>query len=133
MNETGVVGVTGPTLPIKGSDLDRLMYRVSTDHIQRFLIALKLPHVPGFNCAYERDALLSVGGFDETRVTHEDMLLSMDLKELGEIAYNPEMLAFTSLRRVDRYGYDRMVPLYLMNFFLTLLFDRSCKSYNPIR
>jgi len=132
-NKNGVVGVTGPTLPIGGSDLDRLLYRVCTDHIQRFLIVLKLPHVPGFNCAYRKDALLSVGGFDESRVTHEDMLLSMDLKEIGRITYNPEMLAFTSLRRVDRYGYDRIVPLYVSNFFLTLLFGKSCKNYNPIR
>jgi len=133
MSKDGVVGVTGPTLPIGGKDVDRLIYRMSTEYIQKFLIMLKLPHVPGFNCAYRRDAFLSVGGFDESRVTHEDMLLSMDLKQIGRIEYNPDMLAFTSLRRIEKYGYDRIVPLYVSNFFMTLLFDKSSKKYHPVR
>ncbi len=133
MRKESIVGVTGPTFPVGGKDLDRLLYRMSTDYLQRFLIRLKLPHIPGFNCAYRRDAFFSVSGFDEDRVTHEDMLLSMDLKETGRIVYNPEMLSFTSLRRIDKYGYDQIIPLYVSNFFLTLLFDRSSKNYQPVR
>jgi glycosyltransferase involved in cell wall biosynthesis len=133
MSEDNVVGVTGPTFPVGGKDFDRLVYRMSTDYLQRFLITLKLPHIPGFNCAYRKDAFFSVEGFDEHRVTHEDMLLSMDLKEAGKILYNPNMLAFTSLRRIDKYGYDQIIPLYVSNFFLTLLFDKSSENYYPVR
>ena len=133
MSEDGVVGVTGPTFPVGGKDFDRIVYRMSTDYLQRFLITLKLPHIPGFNCAYRKDAFFSVEGFDEHRVTHEDMLLSMDLKETGKITYNPDMLAFTSLRRIDKYGYDQIIPLYVSNFFLTLLFDKSSENYHPVR
>lgn len=133
MKDDKVVGVTGPTFPIKGKDLDRLIYRMSTDYIQRFLITLNLPHVPGFNCAYRKDAFFSVGGFDEDRVTHEDMLLSLDLKETGIITYNPDMLTFTSLRRIQKYGYDQIVPLYVSNFFFTLLFNKSSRNYHPVR
>ncbi len=133
MKEDEVVGVTGPTFPIQGKNIDRLIYRMSTDYIQRFLITLNLPHVPGFNCAYRKDAFFSVGGFDEGRVTHEDMLLSLDLKDAGRITYNPDMLTFTSLRRIEKFGYDQIVPLYVSNFFFTLLFDKSSENYRPVR
>jgi len=133
MSDSSVVGVTGPTFPVKGKDLDRLLYRMSTDFLQRFLIKLDLPHFPGFNCAYRKDAFFAVSGFAEDRVTHEDMLLSLDLKELGRIVYNPYMLTFTSLRRIEKYGYERIVPLYLSNFFLSLLFDKSAENYSPVR
>ena len=71
-----IVGVTGPTLPYEGSELDRLAYKVATGWLQRFSMLFGLPHVAGFNCAYRRGSFLNCGGFEEGRTLSEDLALS---------------------------------------------------------
>lgn len=131
--EKKVVGVTGPTLPMNGNAVDNICYKASTVYLQRILLWLGIPHVVGFNCAYRRTPFLEVGGFDEVNVLSEDVRLSLKIRQFGRISFNKEMVAFTSTRRIEKYGYPYMVSLYLFNSFLTLLTGRSLRNYPPVR
>ena len=131
--ERRVVGVTGPTLPIDGNAVDNICYKASTTYLQKILLRLGILHVVGFNCAYRREPFLKVGGFDEVNVLSEDVRLSWKIRRFGKISFNEMMVAFTSTRRIEKYGYSCVVGLYLFNDFLTLLTGRSLSSYPPVR
>lgn len=126
------VGVTGPTQPYEGSRLDQLAYDVATGWVQRLSLRLGLPHVAGFNCAYRKDEFWAAGGFDEHRQLSEDIVLSLKIRHQGPILFNPEMLAYTSLRRIKNYGYPYLTTYYTMNWATMLLFNRTL-GYPKVR
>ena len=126
------VGVTGPTLPYEGTRLDALVYDVATGWFQRLSLTLGLPHVAGFNCAYRKDAFWDAGGFDEHRQLSEDIMLSLRIRHQGLILFNPEMVAYTSLRRIKKYGYTYLTTYYLMNWATMLLLNRTL-AYPKVR
>jgi glycosyltransferase involved in cell wall biosynthesis len=126
------VGVTGPTLPYEGSMLDERVYSVATGWFQRFSLKLGLPHVAGFNCAYRKDAFWKAGGFDESRQLSEDIMLSLRIRHQGMISFNPELVAYTSLRRIKKYGYTYLTTYYLMNW-ATMLFLNRTLAYPKVR
>jgi len=126
------VGVTGPTQPYEGTRLDHLAYHVATGWVQRLSLKLGLPHVAGFNCAYKKDEFWEAGGFDERRQLSEDIMLSLKIRHQGPILFNPEMLAYTSLRRIKDKGYPYLTTYYAMNWATMLLFNRTL-SYPKVR
>lgn len=126
------VGVTGPTLPYEGTQLDRLAYHVATGWAQRFSLKLGRPHVAGFNCAYRRGSFFDAGGFDENRVLSEDVMLSLKMRHQGPILFNPEMIAHTSLRRIKMYGYPYLTTYYAINATMMLIFNRTL-GYPQVR
>lgn len=131
-SEPGAVGVTGPTLPYEGTQLDRVAYHVATGWVQRFSLKLGRPHVAGFNCAYRTRAFWDAGGFDEDRVLLEDVMLSLRMRHQGQILFNPEMIAYTSLRRIKRYGYPYLTTYNLINWIVMLLSNRTL-AYPQVR
>jgi hypothetical protein len=131
-SSANAAGVTGPTLPYEGSELDKLAYHVATGWAQRLSLRLGRPHVAGFNCAYRRDPFWDAGGFDENRVLSEDVTLSLKMKHQGPIVFNPKMIAYTSLRRIKRYGYAYLTTYYAINTAMMLLFDRTL-GYPQVR
>ena len=128
---TSVVGVTGPTIPYGGSRFDELMYRVANG-LERFSFKLGFPHVAGFNSAYKKEAFWKAGGFDANRELSEDVLLSLRIRHHGQILFSPAMVAYTSLRRINEYGYGYLTTYYTINIILLLLFGRNL-SYPKIR
>jgi cellulose synthase/poly-beta-1,6-N-acetylglucosamine synthase-like glycosyltransferase len=126
------IGVTGPTLPYGGTKLDELAYRVATGWAQRLSLKIGLPHVAGFNCAYRREAFWRAGGFDESRELSEDVMLSLRIRHQGRIIFNPDMQAYTSLRRIKKYGYPYLTTYYAINASMLLLFNKSL-AYPKIR
>jgi hypothetical protein len=133
LEDSAVVGVTGPTLPYNGDVLDTITYRLWTIYLQRILLSTGMPHVIGFNCAYKRYFFLRAGGFDETSVTSEDIRLALKIRRFGKIAFEKEMFALTSPRRFQKYGHAYIAGLYLFNGFSTLLLNKSSRAYPPVR
>jgi glycosyltransferase involved in cell wall biosynthesis len=131
-DDPNAVGVTGPTLPYGGTKLDELAYQVATGWAQRLSLKLGLPHVAGFNCAYRKEAFWEAGGFDESREISEDVMLSLRIRHEGRIRFNPDMVAYTSLRRIKKYGYPYLTTYYAINAGMLLLFNRSL-AYPKIR
>jgi len=126
------VGVTGPTLPYEGTQLDRLAYHVATGWAQSLSLKLGRPHVAGFNCAYRKTAFWNAGGFENDRVLSEDVMLSLRMRHQGRILFNPDMIAYTSLRRIKKYGYPYLTTYYAINAAMMLLFDRTL-GYPQVR
>jgi hypothetical protein len=95
--------------------LDDLVYRLATGWAQPFSLRLGFPHVAGFNCAYSKTAFWNAGGFDE-----------------GRELFNPEMVAYTSLRRIRKFGYPYLTTYYMINAIALMLFQRSL-AYPKVR
>jgi glycosyltransferase involved in cell wall biosynthesis len=131
-SKSGAVGVTGPTLPYEGTHFDNIAYQVATGWVQRFSLRLGRPHVAGFNCAYRRNAFWDAGGFDEDRVLLEDVMLSLRMRHQGRILFNPHMIAYTSLRRIEKYGYPYLMTYNVINWVLMLLFNQTL-AYPQVR
>ena len=127
-----VVGVTGPTYPYEGSHLDALAYHVATGWAQRLFLKLGFPHVAGFNCAYRKCAFWNAKGFDEGRELSEDVLLSMRIRHEGRVLFNPEMIAYTSLRRIQQFGYAYLTTYYAINALALMLFRKNL-AYPKVR
>ena len=131
-SSANAVGVTGPTLPYEGTQLDKLAYHVATGWAQRFSLKLGRPHVAGFNCAYRRGPFFDAGGFDEDRVLSEDVVLSLKMRHQGRILFNPKMTAYTSLRRIKKYGYPYLTTYYAINAAMMLISNRTL-GYPQVR
>ncbi len=131
-SSTKLVGVTGPTLPCEGGRVDHLAYKVATGWIQKLSISMGIPHIAGFNCAYLKEPFLKCGGYDENKRLSEDLTLSLRIRHVGRIAFNKDMLAYTSIRRIRHYGYPYLLTYYLINDMLFFIADRTL-SYRPIR
>lgn len=82
-SSANAAGVTGPTLPYEGTELDKLAYHVATGWAQRLSLKIGRPHVAGFNCAYRRGPFWDAGGFDENRVLSEDVKLGLKMRHQG--------------------------------------------------
>jgi glycosyltransferase involved in cell wall biosynthesis len=120
-----VVAVTGPTYPYEGTHLDDLVYHVATGWAQPLSLRLGFPHVAGFNCAYSKTAFWNAGGFDEGRELSEDVMLGLRIRHEGRVLFNPEMLAYTSLRRIRKFGYPYLTTYYMINAIALMLFQRN--------
>jgi GT2 family glycosyltransferase len=131
-SNSNAAGVTGPTLPYEGTELDKLAYHVATGWAQRLSLKLGRPHVAGFNCAYRQGPFWDAGGFDENRVLSEDVTLSLKMRHQGPILFNPDMLAYTSLRRIKRYGYPYLTTYYAINAAMMMFFGRTL-GYPQVR
>lgn len=131
-SNSNAAGVTGPTLPYEGTELDKLAYHVATGWAQRLSLKLGRPHVAGFNCAYRQGPFWDAGGFDENRVLSEDVTLSLKMRYQGPILFNPDMLAYTSLRRIKRYGYPYLTTYYTINAAMMMFFGRTL-GYPQVR
>jgi GT2 family glycosyltransferase len=132
VSNSRIIGVTGPTLPYEGTELDRLVYQIATGYCQRLSFKLGIPHVAGFNCAYRREPFLNVGGFDQNRQLSEDVMLSLRIRREGRILFDPRMIAYTSLRRIKKCGYPYLTTYYVINIAMMLLFDRTLR-YPEVR
>ena len=100
-----VVGVGGPGRPLDGRLRDEVLFFVLSDWWYRVSWPLGFVQQPGFNASVRRDAFEAIGGYDEAISFQEDTELSLRLKALGEIVYDPECTVRTSPRREHDEGY----------------------------
>ncbi len=59
-------------------------------------------------------------------------MLSLRIRHEGRIFFNPDMVAYTSLRRIMNYGYPYLTTYYMINAATMLLFKRTL-AYPKIR
>lgn len=100
-----VVGVGGPARPLDGGFRDEILFVVLSDLWYRVSWPLGFVQQPGFNCSVRRTAFDAVGGYDETISFQEDTELSLRLKRVGDVVYDPRCVVWTSTRRERDEGY----------------------------
>jgi hypothetical protein len=125
--------VTGPTYPYEGNRWDHVAYVIVTQWLSRISARVGLPHVPGFNCAYRKTPFWKVGGFDEKRRLSEDIILSTKIRKEGQVRFNKDMVAYTSLRRIKKHGYPYLTTFYVINGLIALTAKGTMPTYNVVR
>ncbi len=131
--EEGVVGLGGPAYPLEDEgDLLKAAYILSYDLMVRFTIFMGRPHLMGFNSAFRRDALLKLGGFREDLRVSEDALLSIAASKIGKVKFVPEMVVYTSARRVRKRGFTESLFYLVYNGLSVLLMEKPFEAYPKI-
>jgi len=129
----GIVGVTGPAYPLEDISFASLVsYIISYDILVRFTLSIGRPHFLGFNVAYRRDILNRIGGFREDVAISEDALLSMSAYKIGKLRFLPDMVVYTSIRRVKERGMSESLFYLIYNGLLVTLFEKPFKVYPKI-
>ncbi len=130
----GVIAATGPILPLEKSNKRiSLGYRFVTTVFVRLTINIGRPALIGSNFAVLKKIFDKVHGFDERFMTYEDWDLSSRLEKQGRILFVDDAVAYTSVRRVKRWGVFGFFIYYVENFFRYHLFKMPNKKYEQIR
>jgi glycosyltransferase involved in cell wall biosynthesis len=89
----------------------------------------------GGNFAVRRDALATIGGFDQRIEFHgEDTNLGRRLTPIGRVALCPECWVWTSARRYRAMGKRAVISLYVRNFVSEILRHRPAdKRHMDVR
>ena len=129
-----VVGAACPAIPLSSKARDFAIYWSLNEFVKRS-IKLKTPQIPGFFCAYRKEAFEEVNGFDERLKVLEDYDLSKRISKLGEIVFLDNTLVLTSQRRIEKWGRMKAIRKYLKIYFSYLLKGKNFKinDYRPIR
>lgn len=126
-----LVGLTGPTY-LHGTNivLSKAAY-ISFDIFQRFNFLISRPTFSGFNFAVRKDAYETIGGFDASLESAEDIDLSLKLNKIGKTAYFSDVIVHTSARRLtkDPIGF---FSHNLKNYYL-MMRNKKPESFKPIR
>lgn len=67
------------------------------------------------------------------RSAYRKILCFLQDKKRGRIVFNKDAVAYTSLRRVKKYGYPYMITFYALNGILTVITKKSFNYYPPVR
>ncbi|MBI5877966.1 MAG: glycosyltransferase family 2 protein [Chloroflexi bacterium] len=95
-------------------------------------LALKRPSFSGANFAVRRSAWLAAGGFDTSLASAEDLDLSCKLQRIGRIVLDPQMVVFTSDRRL-REGYTEVFKHSMTNYVRVAWLHRTALPFTNIR
>jgi glycosyltransferase involved in cell wall biosynthesis len=78
----------------------------------------KWPTIQGGNFIVDKEALLSVGGFDSNvQFYGEDTMTAVKLSQVGRVVMEPAMWINTSARRLNNQGVVNTVSTYIANYF----------------
>lgn len=120
-----VIGVGGPARPLEGGLKDRLLFKLLSDYWYRISWPVGIVQLPTFNCSYRTSVFREHGWFDEELQFMEDTELSLRLKDVGVISYDPATCVRTSARRERREGYWSVFLTYLRTYVRYYLFGRD--------
>jgi glycosyltransferase involved in cell wall biosynthesis len=129
-----IVAATGPILPLERCTASmRLGFQITSVYIVRLLMALGRPAIIGSNFAAARSAFVSSGGFNESLLTYYDWDLSHRLGKLGKIVFVVDAIAYTSIRRVRKWGSLRYFAYHASNALLYAVKHKARDDYEAIR
>jgi glycosyltransferase involved in cell wall biosynthesis len=85
----------------------------------------KWPTLQGGNFIVDKEALLSVGGFDPTiQFYGEDTMTAVKLSQVGRVVMEPAMWINSSARRLNNQGVVNTVSTYIANYFAVNLIHK---------
>ncbi len=123
-----VVGAHGPCEFRDSSKYLNLLAKYGYTAFLRLNLLLGKPHLYGFNMAVRAKSFEAVSGFDLSMDSASDVDLSMRLKKVGKIVYNPEMKVRTSSRRFTKESFWRTLCYYAKNYFNVVWFRNTEKA-----
>jgi glycosyltransferase involved in cell wall biosynthesis len=93
---------------------------------------LNLVYANADNIALERKFYRKIGGFPHV-MTGEDTMLVRAAKRHGRIIHSKDAFAFTSPRRMRKWGYLKYTFFHARNFIEANLLNKTGTEYEPIR
>lgn len=91
--------------------------------------------IPAHN-GVDRKAFWQVGGFNVALNAFEDNDLACRLarlKSLGHIHYDPRLVAYTSARRYNRYGFYGAIAYYARGYLKAFILKKAMDEFQDVR
>ena len=85
---------------------------------------LGFPLFPSVCCGCRKSAFEAVGGFDEDLAVAEDITFSRKMGRVGKCAVNKKATAYTSVRRISRFGKKEMYSMYFKNYIRVFVLNQ---------
>ncbi len=120
-----------PCVKTDGKLGDRIAYFLSFEMI-RILSILGFPLYPTMCVAYRKKEFEKAGGFEETYITGEDIILTRKIKEFGKCVVEKDLIVYTSPRRSAKMGAVGFMRFHIINFFWFLM-GKPSQNYPVIR
>ncbi len=133
MSHPEYVGITGPGYFYDGSSFNKFLATWPYSLFQQVNLLIGLPSFPGFNFAVRSDAYQKSGGFNPDLVSSEDVDLSLKLKKVGKLAFIPQMIVYTSARRIENQGRFKFFKHHATNYLNFTLLRRKPEGFENIR
>ena len=129
-----IVAATGPIRPLEHTTRAMaIAFQIISVHMVTLLIKVRNPSIIASNMAVSRKAFQRIGGFDEKLVTYQDWNLSHRLGKIGKVAFVKDAVAYTSVRRVKKWGVAKYFAYHTSNAILYHTRHRAREDYEPIR
>lgn len=123
-----VVGVHGPCEFRDSSKFMNFLAKYGYTAFLRLNLLLGKPHLYGINMAVRKESFQKISGFNLSMDSASDVDLSMRLKEVGEVIYNPEMKVKASSRRFAQESFWGTLSYYAKNYFNVVWLRRTEKT-----
>jgi GT2 family glycosyltransferase len=91
---------------------------------------LRFPLFPSVCCGCRKSAFKEVGGFDEDLAVAEDITFSRKMGKIGKCVVNKKATAYTSVRRISRYGKVEMYSMYFTNYIRVFFLNQKPWVYD---
>jgi len=85
---------------------------------------LGFPLFPSVCCGCRKSVFEEVGGFDEDLAVAEDITFSRKMGRVGKCVVNKKATAYTSVRRISRYGKIEMYSMYFKNYIRVFVLNQ---------
>ncbi|MEM3839358.1 MAG: glycosyltransferase [Candidatus Micrarchaeaceae archaeon] len=132
--ENGFVAATGPIKPLERTSWGiSIGFRIVSVYIIKALMLLGRPSIIGSNFVATREAYAKVNGMDESLATYYDWDLAHRLGRIGKVGYVPEAVAYTSVRRVKKWGALKYFLWHTSNAMLYQFAHKVRTDYEIIR
>jgi len=124
-----VVCVSGAVAGLERRGVFNNLFAVSHYSIMNKVASLSaqlgFPLFPTVCCACRRSVFRGNGGFDEELAIGEDLVFSRKMGKVGKCLVNSEAKAYTSLRRVEKWGLMKTYYTYFRNYFKVFVLDEK--------
>ncbi len=132
--ENEIVAATGPIRPLERSTWATAFgFKLVSVYLVRLLMLFGRPSIIGSNFIVTRKAYAKVKGLDEHLATYFDWDLAHRLGRIGKTMYVSGGVAYTSTRRVKKWGAAKYFLWHLSNALLYQLRHKVRDDYEIVR
>jgi glycosyltransferase involved in cell wall biosynthesis len=123
-----VVCVSGILRSLERLDVIDNLFAIShygfLNRIAALTAHLGFPLFPSVCCGCRKSVFEKVGGFDEDLAVAEDITFSRKIGRVGKCAVNRKATAYTSVRRISKYGKMEMYSMYFKNYIRVFVLNQ---------
>ena len=129
LTDSDVVCVAGTMTGLESygafDNLFKFVHYGVANWISAFTAHLGFPFFPTVCCACRKAVFDKIGGFDERLAVAEDLIFSLRMGRVGKCLVSKRAKAYTSLRRVMKYGRMKSYYIYFKNYFKVFVLNRK--------